>query len=224
MSTVVQPLYGFNGPDGPGGFEGAEGFDGAGAAKGSAGFGGVGGFPGPGGPAARAEARFEREVLAHLDRLYTGALRLTPHPAEAEDLVQRTFERAFQDFHWARPQDTIRAWLFHHLVGVWFDDEPHLPVAPLPAAPEPGSADAAMRGAIASLTPVVRLTLHLSDVEGFSEQQIAEITEVPPGIVAARLRRAHERLADHLVTWLRANPPTARTVAEPSTSQGPAAS
>lgn len=165
----------------------------------------------------RGGERFEHEVLPHLDRVYAGALRLTGGDrAHAEALVQRTFERAYRDFHWARPAAGVPAWLYQHLVSTWFEQEPYgrarraAPGSPairkagaLPCGPGARAAvDDVVRGGMDALAPVVRLTLYLADAEGFSKQDIARITEVPAGIVEARLDRAHAQLAGRLTHWL----------------------
>ncbi|HLQ53940.1 MAG TPA: sigma factor, partial [Streptosporangiaceae bacterium] len=43
--------------------------------------------------------RFERDVLPYLDQLYAAAVRMTRNPADAEDLVQKTFAKAYGSFH-----------------------------------------------------------------------------------------------------------------------------
>ena len=51
----------------------------------------------------RAE-RFERDALQYLDQLYSAALRMTRNPADAEDLVQETFAKAYASFHQYQPR------------------------------------------------------------------------------------------------------------------------
>ena len=48
---------------------------------------------------ADRDARFERDALPYLDQLYPAALRMTRNPADAEDLVQETFVKAYSAFH-----------------------------------------------------------------------------------------------------------------------------
>src|SRR5215510_2925370 len=55
---------------------------------------------------------FEAEALASLDSLYRAALRLTRVPADAEDLVQDTYLKAFRAAHRFEPGTNLRAWLF----------------------------------------------------------------------------------------------------------------
>src|SRR6476660_1813810 len=55
---------------------------------------------------------FEAEALASLDSLYRAALRLTRVPADAEDLVQETYLKAFRAANQFEPGTNLRAWLF----------------------------------------------------------------------------------------------------------------
>ena len=57
------------------------------------------------------KAEFERAALPHLSHLYTSAFYLTKDKAEAEDLVQETYLRAFRFFHKFQPGTNCRAWL-----------------------------------------------------------------------------------------------------------------
>src|SRR5436309_12973843 len=57
-------------------------------------------------------ASFETEALACLDSLYRTALRLTRVPADAEDLVQETYLKAFRAADRFEPGTNLRAWLF----------------------------------------------------------------------------------------------------------------
>lgn len=154
----------------------------------------------------RDDGAFEREVLVHLDRVYAGALWMTSDPVAAEALVQRTFERALRDFHWAQPEAAVPGWLYRHLVGAWFEAEPparaNRRTTQAPSG-TPTSADTVILGAKDTIAPIVRITLYLADVEELPVTEIAAITEVPAGIVEARVRRGHAQLAGQLAAWLR---------------------
>ncbi|MEW2520860.1 RNA polymerase sigma factor [Actinacidiphila alni] len=154
------------------------------------------------GDAPSEDRRFERDVLVHLDRVYAGARWMTSGQAAAEELVGRTFERAVRDFHWARPAGGVVPWLYGHLVGAWFDSQELRGGAPRSVPPAPTSPDEVIRDAKDALAPIVRVTLYLVEVENLSVDEVARITEVPPGIVESRVRRAHRRLADQLKSWL----------------------
>src|SRR5215472_15922324 len=64
---------------------------------------------------------FEQVALVHLDALYHVALRLTRNRAEAEDVVQEAFLRAFRSFHRFNPGTNCRAWLFTILRNVFLN-------------------------------------------------------------------------------------------------------
>ncbi len=65
--------------------------------------------------------RFERDALPYLDQIYAGALRLTRNPADAEDLVQEVFARAFSNFHQFREGTNLRAWLYRILTNTYIN-------------------------------------------------------------------------------------------------------
>src|SRR5712691_2363725 len=64
---------------------------------------------------AMADSDFQRLALEHLDALYNFAMYLTRNPAEADDLVQETYLRAFRFSHRFQPGTHLRAWLFQIL-------------------------------------------------------------------------------------------------------------
>ena len=70
--------------------------------------------------AARGE-RFERDALQYIDQLYSAALRMTRNPADAEDLVQETFAKAFAAFHQYRPGTNLKAWLYRILTNTYIN-------------------------------------------------------------------------------------------------------
>src|SRR6202140_1081098 len=62
--------------------------------------------------AIEGSSSFEAEALASLDSLYRTALRLTRVPADAEDLVQETYLKAFRAANQFERGTNLRAWLF----------------------------------------------------------------------------------------------------------------
>jgi RNA polymerase sigma-70 factor (ECF subfamily) len=66
-------------------------------------------------------ARFERDAMPMLDQLYGAALRMTRNPADAEDLVQETFLRAYSAFHTFRPGTNLKAWLYRILTNTYIN-------------------------------------------------------------------------------------------------------
>lgn len=159
-------------------------------------------------------ARFERAALAHLHRLYAAALRMTGNRAAAEDLVQETYVRAYRLFP-RLPQDAdLATFLLRVQHNTWRNSSRTL--RPVAGAADDVPADrghwrsaevealerlsaAAVVTALVALPPELRVTLYFADVEGCSYQEIAEITDVPRGIVMSRLFQARRRIRRILV-------------------------
>lgn len=165
-------------------------------------------------PAARCR-EFEEQALVHLDSLYRTALRLTRNRAEAEDVVQDTYLRAFKSFHRFAPGTNCRAWLFTILRRVFLSgvrrgqdkqlgDELTLEAAVASAtAPASDSPEgeffrrilpADVEAALSALPLVFREAVILVDLEGFSYKEAARALECPVGTVMSRLWRSRRLL------------------------------
>ncbi len=164
--------------------------------------------------------RFERDVLPLLPSLYGAALRLTRKPADAEDLVQDTYLRAFRGFGGFQEGTNLKAWLYRILTNSFINTyrkkqrEPQIVEGPddvdewylfdrLGSRNVEESAenevldqipDADVQTALESLPENFRLAVLLADVEGFSYKEIAEIMDVPIGTVMSRLHRGRKAL------------------------------
>ena len=175
---------------------------------------------------ARAE-RFERDALVFLDQLYGAALRMTRNPADAEDVVQETYAKAFASFHQFEPGTNLKAWLYRILTNTYINSyrkkqrQPQLSDGTdvedwqLHRAEQHTSdglrsaemealdlmPDSVVTEAMNALSPNFRLAVYLADVEGFAYKEIAEIMETPIGTVMSRLNRGRAQLrralADH---------------------------
>ena len=66
-------------------------------------------------------ARFERDAMPFVDQLYAAALRMTRNPADAEDLVQETFLKAFAAFHQFEEGTNLKAWLYRILTNTFIN-------------------------------------------------------------------------------------------------------
>ena len=66
-------------------------------------------------------ARFERDAMPFLDQLYPAALRMTRNPADAEDLVQETYLKAFAAFHQFEEGTNLKAWLYRILTNTFIN-------------------------------------------------------------------------------------------------------
>src|SRR4051812_36861072 len=67
------------------------------------------------------DARFEADALAYIDQLYAAALRMTRNPADAEDVVQETYAKAYASFHQFTPGTNLKAWLYRILTNPYIN-------------------------------------------------------------------------------------------------------
>ena len=169
-------------------------------------------------PAQRA-SRFERDAIGYIDQLYSAALRLTHNAADAEDVVQDTYARAFAAFHQFQPGTNLKAWLYRIMTNTFINSYRKAQRQPSVAgdsvedwqlfrAAEHQSTglksaevlalesipDGVVTDALASLNPEYRQVVVLADVDGFSYKEIASIMGTPIGTVMSRLNRARAGL------------------------------
>jgi RNA polymerase sigma-70 factor (ECF subfamily) len=174
----------------------------------------------------RREA-FVRDAIPYLDQMYSAALRYTRNPADAEDLVQETFARAYDKFHQFRPGTNLRAWLYRILTNSYInryrrqqrrpeevsaDADPEFSLYDRIAESTSTSTeqqvleqltDTEVRQALSELPEQFRIAVYLADVEGFSYAEISEIMDTPIGTVMSRLHRGRSRLQKALYTYAR---------------------
>ena len=160
---------------------------------------------------------FEAEALGYLDPLYGAALRLTRNAADAEDLVQETYVRAFRSAKQFKPGSNLKAWLFTILYNAYRNerrdsgrdpvdvdsDRVELSMQADPAAsPEQellrGALDADLQAALDSLPEAFREAVWARDVDEFSYAEIAEMLGVPVGTVMSRISRGRRMLYEKL--------------------------
>jgi RNA polymerase sigma-70 factor, ECF subfamily len=168
------------------------------------------------------KADFERDAMEFAPQLFSAALRMARNPADAEDLVQETYLKAYRAYESFEAGTNLKAWLYRILTNTYINkyrkdsrrpNETDLgEVEDLYLYRRLGSeqsADAArsvedvvldglvesdIKQAIESLPENFRIPVLLADLEGFAYKEIAEILDVPIGTVMSRLHRGRKAL------------------------------
>jgi len=180
-----------------------------------------------------ADGGFAREALSYVDSLYGTALRLTRRPADAEDLVQDTYLKAFRASAQFERGTNLKAWLFTILHNTYRNmrrNEGRHPVdvdsevveqamdaVGQSQSPEQlltrATLDADLQAALDALPDTFRQAVWLRDVEEFSYAEIARMIDVPIGTVMSRISRGRRMLYDRLAAVRgRADEPKASVV------------
>ncbi len=160
---------------------------------------------------------FASLALGYLEEVTAFARRLSRNAADADDLVQGTFERAFRSWRDLRQPGACRAWLFRiarnlHLSRLrsaatrpevrLVDDEEHLASGTFVSAEALERLEAHdLEAALDRLNPDQRAAVLLCDLWGFEYEEIASITGWPLGTVRSRIARGRAKLARDLAAW-----------------------
>lgn len=163
--------------------------------------------------------------------LYSAALRMTRNASDAEDLVQETYLKAYRSFGGFEQGTNLRAWLYRILTNTYINEyrarqrRPEIEdvedvedlylyrrfagvdgtVSPSAEEEVIGAIhDDAIKSALESLPDTYRIAVMLSDIEGFSYKEMAEILEIPPGTVMSRLHRGRKALQKALLPYAEA--------------------
>lgn len=164
------------------------------------------------------------EAMPLMNQLFGAALGMTRNRADAEDLVQETYLKAYQKFHQYQPGTNIKAWLYRILTNTYITSYRKAQRSPKRASSDTVEdwqlADAAshsevglksaevealealpssqLHEALDSLSEEHRMVVLMADVEGMSYKEIAEELGVPMGTVMSRLNRARKNLRSAL--------------------------
>lgn len=164
--------------------------------------------------------RFEEEALPLLDQLYGAALRMTRNPADAQDLVQDAYMKAYQAFASFKPGTNLKAWMYRILTNAYINNYRKAQRRPNESSGEDltdwqmaetashasvglesaevealkNIPDKRIQDALMSLAEDYRMVVYYADVEGLPYKDIAEIMDTPIGTVMSRLHRGRKQL------------------------------
>ncbi len=171
--------------------------------------------------------RFERDAMQYVDQLYSAAMRMARNPADAEDLVQEAYTKAFSAFHQYKPGTNLKAWLYRILTNTYINLYRKRQREPLQSNSDTiedwqlaragqhtstglRSAevealdhlpDSDVKRALQSIPEEFRLAVYFADVEGFAYKEISDIMNTPIGTVMSRLHRGRKMLRDMLADY-----------------------
>lgn len=168
--------------------------------------------------------RFEADALPLLDQLYGAALRMTRNPADAQDLVQDAYMKAYQAFGSFREGTNLKAWMYRILTNTYINSYRKAQRRPTESSAEDMTdwqlaetakhdsvglesaevealkniPDKRIQDALMSLGEDYRMVVYYADVEGLAYKEIAEIMDTPIGTVMSRLHRGRKQLRSKL--------------------------
>ena len=170
------------------------------------------------------QANFERDAMQFAGQLYAAALRMTRNPADAEDVVQETYLKAYRGYGSFKAGTNLKAWLYRILTNTYINRYRKAQRRPSEVelgelqdlylykrlGEHSGASESAekealdqfidldVKRALESLPEHFRMPVLLADVEGFSYKEIAEILDIPIGTVMSRLHRGRKALQKKL--------------------------
>ena len=179
-------------------------------------------------PVVDVRSLFEEQAIPFMDQLYAAGLRMTRNPADASDLVQETFAKAFAAFAQFQQGTNLKAWLYRILTNTFInnyrkkqrdpyqgtiDDLEDWQLGGAESVTQGRSTrsaeaeaidhlpDSAVKDALQAIPEDFRMAVYFADVEGFSYQEIADIMKTPVGTVMSRLHRGRRMLRDLLAEY-----------------------
>lgn len=178
-----------------------------------------------------AKEQFTTDAMQYAPQLFSTALRMTRSRSDAEDLVQETYIKGWRSFHTFQEGTNLRAWLFRIMTNTYInkynakkrkgtevelDDVEELflykRLGSIDQSQLSSSAEDQMlelftddevKNALEELPEDFRVPVLLSDVDGFSYKEIAEMLEIPIGTVMSRLHRGRKAMQMMLYQYAR---------------------
>ncbi len=171
------------------------------------------------------QATFADAAMPLMDQLYSAALRMTRNAADAEDLVQETYLKAYRGYERFQEGTNLKAWMYRILTNSYINryrakqrrpDETDISdvedmylyrrlggeQSDVGTSAEEAFlssvTDSNVKAAIEAIPENFRIAVLLADVEGFAYKEIAEILDVPIGTVMSRLHRGRKKLQEQL--------------------------
>ena len=190
------------------------------------------------------QEQFTADAMQYAPQLFSTALRMTRNRSDAEDLVQETYIKGWRSFHTFQEGTNLRAWLFRIMTNTYInkynaqkrkgtevelDDVEELflykRLGSIDQSQLSSSAEDQMlelftddevKNALEELPEDFRIPVLLSDVDGFSYKEIAEMLEIPIGTVMSRLHRGRKAMQKMLYEYARER----GLIVEPLTIEG----
>jgi RNA polymerase sigma-70 factor, ECF subfamily len=168
---------------------------------------------------------FENEAIPHMNAVYNFALRMSGNEDDANDLVQETYLKAFRFFDKFEKGTNCKAWLFRILKNSYINDYRKTTKEPNKVDYEDvqnfyeniksdevefqhyeqdafsNLLDDEITQVLSSLPEDFRTVIILSDIEGFTYEEIADFVDIPVGTVRSRLHRARKMLYAQLYDY-----------------------
>jgi RNA polymerase sigma-70 factor (ECF subfamily) len=175
------------------------------------------------------QQKFENETVPHQDALYNYALKIARNADDAQDLLQETYYKAYKSYHQFENGTNSKAWMFMILKNTFINNyrktkrEPaKLDYDEIEDIYENIKSDQAkdnnldldfynnllddeLSEALSKIPSKMREVFLLCDLEGYTYEEIAEVTEIPIGTVRSRLHRARKLLQDELFGYAKEN-------------------
>jgi RNA polymerase sigma-70 factor (ECF subfamily) len=175
------------------------------------------------------QKKFENETVPHQDALYNYALKIARNADDAQDLLQETYYKAFKNYHQFENGTNSKAWMFMILKNTYINNYRKLKREPAKLDYDEiediyeniksdqskdnnldldfynNLLDDELSAALSKIPSKMKEVFLLCDLEGYTYEEIAEITDIPIGTVRSRLHRARNILQDELFGYAKVN-------------------